>query len=109
MRNFVQRGATLTVPAPANVLSGMGVQVGSLFGIAAEDCAAGFDLDLSVEGVFTLPKVQALAIGIGDPVYWDSTGRLVTATAAGNQRIGVAVTVAPNPSGTVDVRLNANF
>lgn len=109
MRNFIQRGDTLTLPAPANVLSGAGVQVGNIFGVAAEDCAAGFDLDLSVEGVFTLPKVTVQAFAIGDVVYWDGGAKLATATATGNQRIGVAVTVAPNPYSTVDVRLNGSF
>ena len=109
MRNYVQPGNILTVPAPAAVLSGAGVQVGSIFGVAAEDAAAGADVDLDVMGVFTLPKVLALALGIGDPVYWDATAKNVTATAAGNQRIGVAVTAAPNPSGVVSVRLNGSF
>lgn len=86
MRNFVQRGDTLTIPAPSNVVSGAGVQAGSIFGVAAEDCAAGFAVDLDVTGVFTLPKPTVLALGIGDPVYWDATGKQVTATATGNRQ-----------------------
>lgn len=109
MRNFVQRGTTLTLPAPAPIVSGAGVQVGSIFGIAAEDCAQGFLVDLTVEGVFTLPKVTAQALAIGDAVYWDGTAKLATNVGTGNQRIGVALTVAPNPSGAVDVRLNGSF
>ena len=109
MRNYVQRGVTLTLPAPAAVVSGAGVQVGSIFGIAAEDCAQGWPVDLTVEGVFTLPKVTAQALAIGDVVYWDGTAKLATGIGTGNQRIGVAVTAAANPSGTVDVRLNGSF
>lgn len=109
MRNYVQPGNTLTIPAPSAVASGSGVQVGSIFGVANGDALPGGDLDLDTVGVFTLPKVSALALGIGDPVYWDGTAKVVTGTAAGNQRIGVAVTAAPNPSGTVDVRLNGSF
>jgi predicted RecA/RadA family phage recombinase len=109
MRNFVQRGTTLTLPAPATVVSGAGVQVGSIFGVAAEDCAQGGPVDLTVEGVFTLPKVAAQALAIGDAVYWDAVGKLVTSVGTGNQRIGVVVVMAPNPSGSVDVRLNGSF
>ena len=69
----------------------------------------GTDADLDTVGVFNLPKVAALAIAIGDAVYWDNGTHLVTKTAGGNTKIGVAVTVAANPSATVDVRLNGAF
>ena len=35
MRNYVQPGNTVTVTAPYSVLSGAGVLVGSLFGVAS--------------------------------------------------------------------------
>lgn len=109
MRNFVQNGVNLTLPAPVIVASGGVVIVGSIVGIAAESAAIGEDLDIVTEGVFTLPKVSALAIAIGDKVYWDSTAVLVTKTASGNTLLGAAVTTAANPSGTVAVRLNGSF
>ena len=109
MRNFVQNGVNLTLPAPAIVASGGVVIVGSIVGIAAESAAIGEDLDIVTEGVFTLPKVSALAIAIGDKVYWDSTAGLVTKTASGNTLLGAAVAAAANPSGTVAVRLNGSF
>lgn len=105
-KNFVQSGVNLTVPAPANVTSGAGVLVGSIFGIAAGDAASGEDLDLITEGVFEMPKVSALAISLGDKVYWDDTAKLVNKTASGNTLIGAAVKVAANPSAAVNVRLN---
>ncbi|MDP3409027.1 DUF2190 family protein [Bosea sp. (in: a-proteobacteria)] len=105
MKNYVQAGKNLTLPAPANVLSGDVVIIGSILGIAAGTAASGSDLDLVTEGVFKLPKVSALAIAIGDAVYWDSTNKLVTKTASGNTKLGVAVSVAANPSGTVNVKL----
>ena len=109
MKNFVQPGDTLTLPAPYDVLSGGGALVGSIFGVAAEDALSGADVDLVVEGVFTLPKTSALAIAIGDHVYWDDTAKVVNKTSGGNTLVGVAVSVAANPSGTVDVRLNESF
>ena len=105
MKNYVQPGNNVTVPSPAAAVSGEVVVIGTLVGIAAGDAATGADLDLVTEGVFTLPKVSALAIAIGDLIYYDGATKLVNKTAAGNTRIGLAVTAAANPSGTVQVRL----
>ena len=109
MKNYIQRGENITLPAPAAVVSGAPVLVGALFGIAAGDAAIGADLDLVTAGVFEMAKVSALAIAIGDKVYFDSSTGLVSKTASGNVLIGVATTVAANPSGTVQVRLNGTF
>jgi predicted RecA/RadA family phage recombinase len=109
MKNYVQKGENLTVPAPADVLSGEGVLVGSIFGIAAETALSGADVDLVTEGVFDMPKVSALAIAIGDKVYFDAATKLVNKTSSGNTLIGVATTAAANPSGSVNVRLNGSF
>lgn len=107
-KNYVQSGVNLTLPAPANVLSGEGVLVGTLFGVAAESALSAENFDLVTLGVFELPKVSALAISIGDKLYWDNTAKLVNKTATGNTLIGAAVTVGNNPSGSVNVRLNGS-
>jgi predicted RecA/RadA family phage recombinase len=109
MRNFVQPGRTLTLPAPAAVKSGDGVLIGSIFGVANGDAASGEAVDLDVEGVFTLPKVSALAIAPGDKLYWVAADKAVSKTASGNTLIGVATTEAANPSASVNVRLNGSF
>lgn len=109
MRNHVQPGRTLTLPAPADVKSGEGVIVGSIFGVANGDALTGEPVDLDVEGVFDLPKVSALAIAPGDKVYWIAADKAVSKTAAGNTLIGVATTAAANPSASVNVRLNGSF
>ena len=104
-KNYVQKGENLTLAAPADVLSGAGVVVGSIFGIAMGNALSGASVDLATTGVFTMAKVSALAIAVGDIVYFDNATKLVNKTAAGNTRIGLAVTAAANPSGTVQVRL----
>jgi predicted RecA/RadA family phage recombinase len=105
MRNYIQPGVNLTLPAPAAVASGEVVVIGDIHGVAAGDAASGAPVDLVTEGVFELPKVSALAIAIGDKVYWQAAEKLVSKTASGNTLIGVAVTAAANPSGTVNVKL----
>lgn len=109
MKNHVQAGINLTLPAPADVVSGELVVIGSIFGVAAGDALSGADVDVVTQGVFELPKVSALAIAIGDVVYYDSATKLVNKTSSGNTKIGVAVTAATNPSGAVNVRLNGAF
>lgn len=109
MKNYVQKGENLTLPAPYDVASGGGVKTGLIFGVAAGDALSGADVDLVTMGVFGLPKVSTDVFTIGAAVYWDNTAKLVTTTAASNQKVGVAVTAAPNPSGSVAVRLNGTF
>lgn len=105
MRNFVQVGNTITMPAPAVLTGGDVVIVGELHGIAAGDADAGEDFDLVTTGVFELPKVAADAFAVGDAVYWDAANKLVTAEADGNSKIGAAVAEALATSGTVNVKL----
>ncbi|MHC0054148.1 DUF2190 family protein [Actibacterium sp. D379-3] len=106
MRNYVQPGVSITVTAAAAASSGDGVKVGNLFGIASGDAAIGEKLVLSTEGVFDMPKVSANTFDVGALVYWDDTAKVVTSTASGNTRVGLAVTAAANPSGSVNVRLD---
>lgn len=109
MRNYVQRGDNITVAAPYAVASGAGVLVGSLFGVASGAADSAAEVVISTVGVFNLPKTSALAIAVGDRVYWDDAAKVVNKTSSGNTLVGVAVSAAGNPSGAVDVRLNGAF
>ena len=71
MKNYVQEGDVLTVSAPANVLSGAVAIVGSIYGVAAFDALSGADVEVQVEGVFTLTKVTTDVVAVGDKLYWD--------------------------------------
>lgn len=104
MKNFVQTGSYISVPAPADVKSGDLVFVGSLFGVADTDAASGAPVVICTEGVYTLPKTSAQAWAVGAAIYWD--GSKATTTATDNDRIGHAVAEATNPSATGTVRLS---
>lgn len=108
MKNYVQKGDNITVTATATATSGNGVLIGSLFGIAAGDAAIGEDLDLVTVGVFDMAKVSTDVLAVGDLVYWDESATLVSSDddTGANELIGIAVTAAANPSGSVNVRLN---
>lgn len=108
MKNFVQPGKTVTITAPSGgVISGGGVLVGSLFGVAASTAAAGASVEIVIEGVFDLAKAAG-AVGQGDPIYWDAANSLATtaANAGANKLIGVATEAAQSADATARVRLN---
>lgn len=106
MKNFVQDGETLTLTPAVTVISGTGHLFGAaLFGVAAGDVIANTPGEFVTEGVVELGKTSALAIAVGDRVYWDATNNVVNKTTAGQECIGVAVSAASNPSTTVLVKL----
>ncbi|WP_338661139.1 DUF2190 family protein [Pararoseomonas sp. SCSIO 73927] len=109
MRNFVQPGRTLTLPAPYDLASGAPAQVGAIFGVSNGAALAGQPADLDVEGVFTLDKVAANAFTVGDAVFFAAGTKLATSVASGNQRIGVATEPAAAGTASVIVRLNGTF
>ena len=106
MKNFIQKGDTLTLTAPTGgVASGDGVLVGSLFGIAAGDAAENDNVEVQTTGVFDLPKATG-AVTQGAKIYWDNTNKNVTTTATGNTLIGAATVAAVSGDATVQVKLN---
>lgn len=107
MRNFVQSGNTIPVTAPAGgVLSGAPVRSGSFFGVAAFDAAAGASVEISLTGVYDLPKKAADVVALGALLYWETASSKLTVTASGNTLIGAATAAAAGADATVRVRLN---
>ena len=104
--NYIQPGDTLTIPAPAAVLSGGVVIAGDIRGIAQGDAISGAPVDVSTRGVWELPKVAANAFTLGAKVYWNGTDALATTTASGNTLLGVAVEAAAADTATVKLRLS---
>lgn len=108
MKNFIQPGRSVTVPAPSGgTVSGKLCVIGSLIGIASTTQAEGEPVTLETEGVFEYAKTSALAIAVGDKVYFVSADNALNKTASGNTLVGIAVEAAPNPSATVKVKLGA--
>jgi predicted RecA/RadA family phage recombinase len=108
MKTFIQPGRTLTVVAPTGgVVSGEGVLIGALFGIAQYDAAEGAEVEILTEGVVEIAKTSALAIDVGDRLFWDDTNAVVDKTATAQLCVGVAVAAAADPSATVLMKLGA--
>lgn len=106
MKNFAQEGDTLTLTPTAAVASGVGYLFGvSLFGVATNDVAANAAGEFITEGVVNIAKTSALAIAVGDRVFWDATNKVVNKTTTAQQCVGIAVEAAANPSPTVNIKL----
>lgn len=103
-QNFVQPGDHLTVVAPGDVLSGGGVNIGKIFGIASGNALEGEEVVIAVTGVFELTKPVEDVIGTGDDLYWIDAVQAATGTS-GTIRIGVAIEDAGAGSATVKCRL----
>ena len=108
MKNFVQPGDVITLTPTAAVASGTGYLFGAaLFGVAANDVAANAAGEFITEGVVEIAKTSALAIAVGDRLFWDSVNKCVNKTTTAQQQVGIAVEAASNPSGTVKMLLES--
>ena len=108
MKTYVQDGETVTITPNVAVASGVGFLAGAaLFGVATNDVAANTPGEFKTEGVVTIGKTSALAIAVGDRVFWDATNKVVNKTTTAQLCVGVAVEAATNPSATVKIKLGA--
>ncbi|QKV20247.1 DUF2190 family protein [Oricola thermophila] len=106
MKNYVEPGNTITVPAPAGgVTSGQPVAVGSLRGFAAATAAEGEDVAIVRAGVFTVTKEAGTAWSVGDKVYLKSGGTEFNKTASGNTLFGFATAAAASADTTGEICL----
>jgi predicted RecA/RadA family phage recombinase len=106
MDNYVQKGEVMDLTPAAAVANGVGYLFGAaLFGVAVDDVAISTEGRFITEGVVTIGKTSALAIAVGDRVFWDATNKVVNKTSTAQQCVGVAVEAAANPSATVKIKL----
>jgi predicted RecA/RadA family phage recombinase len=109
MKNFIQPGEVITLTAPYAVVSGAGLLVGSIFGVATGVAAISASVEAAVTGVFDLAKATGAAWTQGARIYWDDTAKNCTTTASTNKLIGVAVLAAASGDTVGRVRLTAAF
>ncbi|MEO3997187.1 DUF2190 family protein [Mesorhizobium sp. CAU 1732] len=91
MKNYVQPGNTITVPAPAGgAVSGKPLAIGSLRGFASATAAAGEDVAVVRTGVHEYKKATGAAWAIGDNLYYSAANDYFTKTATDNVLFGFA-------------------
>lgn len=106
MKNFIQKGNTLTLLLAAGAVAGQAVLVGKIFGVAVADVAAGDAGEVVTEGVFELPALGTDVAAQGAILYWDAGNSRLTTTAAGNTRVGVAVEAKANGAATAVIKID---
>lgn len=110
MKNYIQPGEIVTALAPADVASGDGVLVGTLFGVATTKALSGAEVELATVGVFELPKVTGQAwASAWAAIYWDNTAKKLTTTSSGNTKVGVNMKAQATNDAVARVRLNGVF
>jgi predicted RecA/RadA family phage recombinase len=109
MKTYVQPGDVLDLDPGTTVATGTGFLFGAaLFGVAAVDAVSGTPSAFITEGVVTIAKTSALAIAVGDRLFWDATNKVVNKTTLAQQQVGIAVEAASNPSATVKMILESS-
>jgi predicted RecA/RadA family phage recombinase len=104
--NYIKPGNVLTVTSPLDLDSGDPVLIGKIFGVNNFDAGVGLMAEISVTGVWSLPKAPTIVVAVGDYVYFDNTAGQVTSVVTANHLIGVATAAAAASDTTAAVRLN---
>lgn len=107
MKNYVQSEVTITVTAPATVLSGALVVVAGIVGIAQADAAEGDPVAIVRKGVFKIDKASGFAPTAGAPaLYDDGDAELKT---DGGRVLGIYAEAAGSSATTALVILGAEL
>jgi predicted RecA/RadA family phage recombinase len=69
MKNYIEKGCTIETVLGADAASGSIVTIGAIAGISVGDRLSGETAVLSLEGVYSVPKVTADVIAKGAKVY----------------------------------------
>lgn len=110
MKNFVQRGETLTLTAPFDLQAGMLFKVGSILAVATSAASSGQPAEAITMGVFDVTKVTAEPWAVGQLIYLSAAASSVaTSVATSNTLLGVATAVASSPSTTGRIKLRGAF
>jgi predicted RecA/RadA family phage recombinase len=108
MQNYIQNGHVITVSTPAGgVVSGEGLIVGNIFGIAAYSATEGDPLELATTGIYKLPKATTAVLTVGARVAWDNTAKNINVPGAGRFPVGIVTEAAGNGITSVAVRLDS--
>ncbi len=104
--NYVQPGKIVRVTAPSTRVSGDIVLVGAgLIGAALHSATTGDELEMQLDGVWTVPKDTTQAFAAGAPVYWNDSARAMNKSAAYTYA-GVALDAPNTAATTMKVILN---
>lgn len=110
MKNSVQSGSIVNVPAPAAVVAGQLLRVGMLAGVALTDAANGAAVNIQVGTVVDVTKTGTQAWTVGQAIYGVGTTTLIATNVAtiGNIFLGVAMAAVGAGAGETVGRVRLN-
>lgn len=108
IRDSIGNCRTLKKAHTAAVVVGEIVVINGQVLVAVNAKAADAENAYIYRGKIEAPKEAALAINVGDVVYWDATNEVVTKTATANTKMGVCVEDVAGAGTTVLVMLGEN-
>lgn len=74
MKNAHSSGDTITIPAPADLKSGVPFIYGSSLAVPVTDAKLGDLVAVQIERAFTFPKLAAAVVPGGAKLHWDVQG-----------------------------------
>lgn len=106
MATFVQDGKYIDYvnSGESGIKRGDPVALAESIAIAEADIPAGAKGVLALCGVYEMPSA-AVAIAVGDTVYWDATAGNISKTGTNNKKAGMAVSSQTAAAGTVLVKI----
>jgi len=108
MNNAHSSGDTITIPAPADVKSGVPFIYGTALAVPVTDAKLGVPVAVQIERAFVFPKLSSAVVAGGAKLHWDvSAGEfIVAATAAGDlENCAIAIAAAAAGESTVVAKL----
>ena len=91
-KNYLHEGWTIAVPAPTGgVHSGDPILVGGFFGVANYDAEQTLPVEITLGGVWQLPKAATVTFAVGAAVYFDATAGNGAATQCAGASDAVAI------------------
>lgn len=107
MKNYIQKGNTLTAVLATAVASGQLVLLGNSKtpAVSTGTFAANTPGEYALEGVFEFPADTAAVAAVGDLAYFDDAAGVVTATAGDHAVAGIFADMKAANAGSARVRL----
>ncbi len=99
------RSITPPVAATPTVTS---LSAASRIRIIEADIAAGAVGNALRAGVHVLPATTGMAWADGSQLYWNASGKLLTTSATGNTKAGIAIGAKASAAATANFLLNGN-
>jgi len=106
MKNFIAKGDTLELTAPAGgVVSGSPVLIGSLLVIPVADAAVGEKFAGLAEGVADVAKLSSDVVVEGDKLNWNDTNNELQKATSDLDNVATAVEAKGSGETSVKVKL----